>query len=408
MSEAVASCVHCGLCLPACPTYNLLGQEMDTPRGRIFLMKAALEDELSVSDMLPYVDRCLGCVACVTACPSGVEYGKLVNSFRSHARTRARRSIVDKLTHLMVHSTLPYPSRFRIAAQAGQLTKPLIRLLPDKLAAMVSLIPDTLPEAVEALPEVYPAQGHRRARVGLLTGCVQQVLAPRITRATLRVLAHNGVEVVVPRDQGCCGALAIHAGDTGRARALARNNLRVFPTDLDAILTTAAGCGSGVDEYELVFKGEPEEAQAVAFAHLSKDVSAFLDTLGIQNPSGFHTPLALAYHDACHLAHAQGVRGAPRRLLKCIPNLSLIEIAESDTCCGSAGTYNIEQPEIAYQLGERKSRNVLATNAAGVITGNIGCSIQIHRHLESLGEPLPVYHTLEVMDMAYFGDKLTK
>jgi glycolate oxidase iron-sulfur subunit len=239
--------------------------------------------------------------------------------------------------------------------------------------------------------------------VALLVGCVQQALAPEINWATLRVLSRNGVEVIIPRDQGCCGALSMHIGEAGQARDLARANLAAFPADVDAFVTNAAGCGSGMHEYPALFKGLPQEARATAFAEKALDISVFLQRLGLVAPPPLAHPLSAAYHDACHLANAQGVRSEPRSLLSSIPNLTLLEIPEGDLCCGSAGTYNLEQPEIAGQLGERKARNILATGAEVIITGNIGCLTQIAAHLQRLGRPLPIWHTVEVLDRAYAG-----
>jgi glycolate oxidase iron-sulfur subunit len=235
----------------------------------------------------------------------------------------------------------------------------------------------------------------------LLIGCVQDALAPEINWATLRVLAHNGVEVVIPPQQGCCGALMLHTGEERRARQLARRNLRAFPADVDAILTNAAGCGSGMKEYGLLFRGTTEEEAAVAFARRVKDVSAFLAELGIQPPPPLAHPIKLAYHDACHLAHAQAVTEAPRQLLRSVPNLTLLEIPSSEICCGSAGTYNIEQPDVAHKLGRRKAENILTTGCDAVAAGNIGCIVQIGAHLQQLNQPLPIYHTLEILDRAY-------
>lgn len=405
MAHAVATCVHCGFCLPVCPTYQLLGQEMDSPRGRIFLMKSALEGSLQVEEMAPYVDRCLGCLACVPACPSGVTYHELLPAFRAHAEPRRERSLIENIARALVHETLPYADRFRLAAITGRLARPLKRMLPGPFAAMVSLVPEGVPDA-DPLPAVYPAEGARRARAALLAGCVQRVLAPEINWATLRVLAKNGVEVVVPPDQGCCGALGIHAGEARRARELARKNLRVFAAahDVDAIVTNAAGCGSGMKAYGHLFRGLPEEKEAEAFAGRVKDVSEFLAELGFsQMAPPLTEPLRLAYHDACHLAHAQGVIEPPRRLLTSIPNLTLLDISEGDMCCGSAGTYNLEQPELAQAFGERKARNILSAQAQAVATGNIGCIIQIRTHLRRFHQALPVYHTMQVLDRAYQG-----
>jgi glycolate oxidase iron-sulfur subunit len=265
---------------------------------------------------------------------------------------------------------------------------------------MHDLLPGRLP-ASEPLPAVYPAVGERRARAALLVGCVQSVLAPEVNWATLRVLARNGVEVVIPQGQGCCGALALHAGEAARARALAGRNLGLFPADVDAIVTNAAGCGSGMKEYGLLFRGAAQEAEAEAFAGRVRDVAEFLGALGARAAPPLPQPLRLVYHDACHLAHAQGVTAAPRQLLRAIPNLTLLEPPEGEMCCGSAGTYNLEQPALAGALGERKARNLLLAQGEAVACGNIGCLIQIRTHLERLGQPLPVLHTVQVLDAAY-------
>jgi glycolate oxidase iron-sulfur subunit len=404
MAEAVEKCVHCGFCLPACPTYAVLGEEMDSPRGRITLMKSALEGTLSVEQTLPYIDRCLGCLACEPACPSGVPYGELLMPYRALAEAQRARGPVDSLARTLTRETLPYPSRFRLAAASGRLARPLKRFLPAKLGAMVALLPEDVPAAAP-LPAIYPARGPRRARVALLAGCVQQVLAPDINWATLRVLARNGVEVVIPREQGCCGSLMMHTGDAADARRLARRNLNAFPNDVDAVLTNAAGCGSGMREYGLLFKGEPDEAAAETLAARTQDVTVFLDALGLMAPPPLPSPLRVAYHDACHLAHAQRVTAPPRRLLRAIPNLELLEVPEGDLCCGSAGTYNLEQPAIAASLGRRKAENIQHTNCDAVAAGNIGCLVQIKSSLKAIdGGVLPLYHTLELLDLAYVSE----
>jgi glycolate oxidase iron-sulfur subunit len=391
MVGAIAACVHCGFCLPVCPTYKVLGEEMDSPRGRIFLMKEVLEGNLQSEEAKPFIDRCLGCQACVPACPSGVAYGDLLISYRGHTETRRN------LASLLALQTLPYPMRFRLAALLGRFAKPFRALLPGSLRTMIDLLPASLPDT-QPLPEIYPAKEPRRARVALLAGCAQQVLAPQINQATLRVLAENGVETVIPAGQGCCGALSMHSGAADQARSFARKNLNAFPRDVDAILTNAAGCGSGMKEYPLLFKGLPEEDVAQAFSRRVQDVSVFLRDLGWKIPPALPAPLKIAYHDACHLAHAQGIHAAPRELLRSIPNLTLLEIAEGDTCCGSAGTYNLDQPDIARELGRRKARNILDTGAEAVVAGNIGCMTQIQACLEW---PLPVLHTMEVLALAY-------
>jgi glycolate oxidase iron-sulfur subunit len=406
MAHAVETCVHCGFCLPTCPTYVSLGEEMDSPRGRIFLMKSALEGSLTIKDTLPFVDRCLGCMACVTACPSGVKYEELLTPYRALTEKKRARSFMERLTRTLVRETLPYPARFRLAAATGKWAAPFRSLLPPALATMLSLLPETLPPDSPPLPLFYPAEGKRRARrglrarVALLAGCVQQVLAPQINWATLRVLARNGIEVVIPAGQGCCGSLMMHTGDEATARALARKNLRAFPADVDAVLTNAAGCGSGMKEYGLLFKGEKEEEAAQSLARKAKDVSEFLAEVGIETPPVSRL-IKIAYHDACHLAHAQRVTDAPRQLLRQIPNLTLLEIPEGELCCGSAGTYNIEQPALAETIGQRKAENILHTRAEAVAAGNIGCMVQIGAHLARLGKPLPILHTVEVLDRAY-------
>lgn len=400
MAQAVEACVHCGFCLPTCPTHQVLREEMDSPRGRIFLMKSVLENNLSVEEAMPFIDRCLGCLGCVTACPSGVKYEELVTPFRAYAEKRRTRKLADRARRTLVRSTLPYPGRFRAAARLGKLARPLSRILPDGLSGMLDLLPETVPPA-RPLPAHYPAEGQRRARVALLAGCVQQVLAPEINWATLRVLAKNGVEVIIPQGQGCCGALNMHRGEDDQARRLARRNLQVFPRDVDVIVTNAAGCGSGMKEYGLLFAGQSEASEAEAFAHKVHDVSEFLAELGALTPPPLPQPMKLAYHDACHLAHAQQVTAAPRRLLGSIPNVTLLEIPEGDLCCGSAGTYNIDQPEVANALGQRKAENILSVDSDAVAAGNIGCLVQIRLHLRQMAKSLPVYHTLEVLDMAY-------
>lgn len=400
MADAIQSCVHCGFCLAVCPTYQLLGEEMNSPRGRIYLMKNVLEEELTVEEAQPFVDRCLGCMACMPACPSGVAYDNLLMSYRAMTESTRSRSLVDRVARQMVVETLPYPNRFRAAVSTGSIGKLVQKQLPDKLGAMLGLLPKTLPKS-KPLPTVAPAFGERRARVALLSGCVQTVLDPEINWATVRVLTQNGVEVLIPREQGCCGSILSHVGEDKRAMKLARHNIKVMPDDVDAIITNAAGCGSGMHEYPLLFKGTPDEAQATQFAHKVKDISVFLDELGIRPPKPLANPLKVAYHDACHLLHAQGVSTPPRNLLQSIGNLTVLELDDGGLCCGSAGTYNIEQPTIAHELGQRKAQRILDSGAEMIATGNIGCLTQIETHLERLGQPLPIYHTIKLLDWAY-------
>ena len=397
MAHAVEACVHCGFCLPTCPTYVVLQEEMDSPRGRIFLMKEVLEGNLGLEEALPYLDRCLACQACVTACPSGVPYGELIATFRLWSEEKRHRFPLERVFRLGLLRTLPYPERCRPLAKLGAGLKPLLRPLPlpKPLKAPLALLPDRLPEEAP-YGEVYPAKGERRARVGLLLGCAQRVLRPSINQATIRVLQENGVEVVAVPEQACCGALNLHAGDKEGARALARKNLKAF-RDVDYVVTNAAGCGSGMKEYPLLFRGEPEEEEARALAAKVKDLSVLLDELGFTPPPPPRRPLRVAYHDACHLAHAQGVREAPRRLLQAA-GLEVLEPREWELCCGSAGTYNLFQPEIAEALGRRKAENLKATGADLVATGNIGCLTQIQAYLD-----LPVLHTAELLALLYEG-----
>jgi glycolate oxidase iron-sulfur subunit len=405
MAQAVEKCVHCGFCLPACPTYAALGEEMDSPRGRIVLMKLALERELDLEEALPYIDRCLGCLGCASVCPSGVAYGELLTPFRAYAETRRRRPPAEALARRLALETIPYPARFRLAAAAGRAAKPARALLPAPLRAMLDLLPERMPSSAR-LPNFVSAVGVRRARVAFLAGCVQQAMDPAINAATLRVLARNGVEVILPDGQGCCGALAIHLGRLDEARRMAEHNLRLFPRDVDAVLTNAAGCGSGMKEYPLLFKGTAGEdmaARAAEFAAQAQDVSVFLDALGLLPPPPLPQRLRLAYHDACHLAHAQRVTEEPRCLLRAIPGVELLPLAEGDLCCGSAGVYNLEQPETARLLGRRKARHIQASGAQAVAAGNIGCLVQLRAALLAAGAPLPVWHTMQVLDQAYMS-----
>ncbi len=400
MAAAIENCVHCGFCLPACPTYNLLGEEMDSPRGRIYLMKSVLEERLSAAEAQPYIDRCLGCMACVPACPSGVAYNDLLVSYRTMQERERRRPPLDALTRRLVCETLPYAKRLRLAAQTGKLGKFLSPALPDSVAAMLRLLPDKLPPA-QPLPALLPAQGERRGKVALLLGCAQQALAPGISYAAAHVLAANGVEVHIPPAQSCCGSILLHIGAEGQAQSLARQNFAAFPPDVDAIITTAAGCGSGIQDYALLFKGQADVEQAAAFSDKVVDFSVYLAELGWRQPPAFARERRVVYQDACHLRHAQGIQRAPRQLLGQISNLRLLPIANAGDCCGSAGTYNIEQPAIAAELGRRKADAILAAAPELVVSGNIGCIMQLRQQLEQLGAALPVLHLAELFHKAY-------
>jgi glycolate oxidase iron-sulfur subunit len=397
MAQAVEACVHCGFCLPSCPTYQVLEDEMESPRGRIILMKEVLEGNLALADATQHLDACLGCLACVSACPSGVQYGELLTPFRMQTEPQRKRTLLDRALRAAIMFTLPHQQRFRLAARLGRLARPFRHLLPARFGAMLQLLPMRLPQQVQ-LQERYPAVGELRATVALLAGCAQQVLEPEINLATISVLVNNGVEVLVPRSQGCCGALAAHTGVQRYAQAAARRNLQAFPEDVDVIISNAAGCGSGLHEYPLWLRGEPEEAAAVRFSARVQDISVFLAALGLRPPHAeLERPLLVAYHDACHLEHGQGVTLQPRELLRQIPGVELIELQDR-ACCGSAGTYNIEQPETAAELGRRKAAAVLATGADVVVTGNIGCLQQLAAHLP---ERVPVLHTMQLLARIY-------
>ena len=399
MAEAVEKCVHCGFCLAACPTYQLLGEEMDSPRGRIYLMKTALEGRIDPADAQPYIDRCLGCMACVPACPSEVAYGDLLVGYRAMQESERERPPLDAAARKMVIETLPYPRRFRLAARAGKLGKWLAPALPGAFSAMLNLLPDDLPPS-QPPPEVLPAQGERRAVVALLPGCAQQVLAPGINHAAAHVLAANGVEVHSPRAAGCCGSILLHIGAEQEAQMLARRNFAAIADDFDAIITTAAGCGSGIKDYPLLFKSQPDAATARSFADKTLDFSAYLAGIGLRAPMRFKAETRVVYQDACHLLHAQGHADEPRALLREVRNLQLVEIADAGMCCGSAGTYNIDQPAIAGQLGARKAETILSAQPDVVVSGNIGCITQIRQHLAGQDSAPPVLHIAELLHSA--------
>ncbi len=406
-------CVHCGFCLPSCPTYVLWGQEMDSPRGRISLMREALEGEPLTDAMADHFDRCLGCMACVTACPSGVRYDRLIEATRQQVERRHPRSLTDRAFRRAVFALFPHPARLRTLAPLlrayrrlgirGLLRRAgLTDRLPPRLRAMEALLPE-IPAARE-LPGRIPARGTARRTVGLLAGCAQRVLLPGVNEATVRVLVAEGCEVVVPGGQGCCGALSLHAGREEEALAFARRTVDAFDTTgVEAVVVNAAGCGSAMKQYGALLAGDAAYAERGArLAERVRDVTEVL--AGLEPIAPRHPlPLAAAYHDACHLAHAQGVRREPRDLLRRIPGLELREIAESDLCCGSAGVYNLLEPEPAAELGERKARHVLDSGAEVLVTANPGCILQIRAALERLGRPLPVVHPVEVVDASIRG-----
>jgi glycolate oxidase iron-sulfur subunit len=411
--ELVDVCVHCGFCLPTCPTYVLWNEEMDSPRGRIVLMNVALEESGELSDaMVTHWDRCLGCMACVTACPSGVEYDKLIEATRPQIERNHTRTTRERAFRRFAFEVFTHPGRVRalvpamVAARKLGVTRALDARLErfPKLRALQSLLPDArLNAATARVPEVTPAQGERRARVGMLLGCVQRVFFHDVNAATVRVLAAEGFEVFAPRNVRCCGALMLHSGYEPDALDLAKKMIAVFE-DCDYVAVNAAGCGSSMKDYGHVLSDDDEWAErAKRFSEKVKDVSQLLaefDPVARRHP----VPLKVAYHDACHLAHAQKVRSEPRRLLADIPELELIEPAEWEICCGSAGIYNLLQPEAGRDLGQRKAKNLLETGAEAISSGNPGCTLQIAAHLREQGQPLPIYHPVELVDRSIRGD----
>jgi glycolate oxidase iron-sulfur subunit len=413
-SEIIEKCVHCGFCLPVCPTYVLWGQEMDSPRGRIYLMKLASEGAAEMnSHWVSHFDTCLGCMACMPACPSGVDYGKLIEATRAQIERKTERSLAEKLQRRFMFETFTRPDRLRwlrlplLAYQKSGLQaivrgSGLLRLLPKRMRVMEALLPKIGPN--EAVAEITPAVGTTRRRVALLLGCVQREFFPQVNAATARVLAAEGCEVVAPPVQPCCGALLVHAGEEAAALELAKKMIDAFErSNVDTIVTNAAGCGSNVKEYGHLLRDDPEYAErAKQFATKCKDVSEVLADL---EPRAARHPLKLrvAFHDSCHLQHAQGVRSQPRALLSKIPELELAEISESAICCGSAGIYNLVQPDAANALGDRKAQLIAPLNADVVATGNPGCLLQLQSSLARLGKSTSVVHTIQLLDASIRG-----
>ena len=409
----IGDCVHCGFCLPTCPTYVLWGEEMDSPRGRIYLMKEGLEGEPMSDAMVSHWDACLGCMSCVTACPSGVQYDRLIEQTRAQVERNHDRSAKERALRGLIFSLFPHPRRLKLlrgplrALQASGLDRALRRTgllerMAPQLASMESLAPRL--GKPEPLPPYIHAQGSRRAVVGLLTGCVQGAFFPGVNSATARVLQAEGCDVVVPASQGCCGALSVHNGREPEAQKYARRLVDAFDdSGVDYVVVNAAGCGSTMKEYAELLADDPAYAdRARSFAAKVRDVSEILDELGPVAPR-HPLDMTIAYHDACHLAHAQGVRAQPRRLLQAIPGLTLKEIAEPDICCGSAGIYNILNPEPARQLGDRKAANIVATGAQVLVTANPGCLMQVTSAIERSGHPMGMAHTVEVLDASIRG-----
>ncbi|UBU15688.1 (Fe-S)-binding protein [Nonomuraea gerenzanensis] len=394
--KLINDCVHCGFCLPTCPTYALWGEEMDSPRGRIHLMKQHVEGTPMTPEMAGHFDACLGCMACVTACPSGVQYDRLIELTRVEVERQHVREPEDRAVRGIVFSLFPYPRRLRLLRPTMWLAErmaPFLTRANPSLGAMAALAPRV--RRRQRLPRLVRARGERRATVGMLLGCVQREFFPQVNAATARVLALEGCDVVVPPEQGCCGALSVHSGRDGQARRLAARTVRAFErAGVDTVVVNAAGCGSSMKEYAELLGYEP--------AFRVVDLSEYLAELG-PVAKRHPLPLSVAYHDACHLAHAQGVRAQPRELLSAIPELELREIPESAICCGSAGTYNLLQPEAARDLGDRKATAVGTTGAELLVSANPGCTMQIAAAMRRAGATIRVAHTAEVLDASLRG-----
>lgn len=403
--DGIRACVHCGICLPQCPTYRVLGEEMDSPRGRVYLMRAAAEGRVGLTRTFTrHLDLCVGCRACETACPSGVPFGRLLEQTRGQIERRGNWSGSQRRVARLLLSLFPYPDRLtptlallRVYQRWGiqRLVRAggLLRWIP-RIAATEALLPPLAAGRSPTLPELIPARASRRGRAGLLLGCVQRFLFPRVNELTARLLSIAGYEVLIPRQQGCCGALHLHAGRPDEARRLARGVLSAFDREVDVMVANAAGCGSAMREYGHWL---PEDGRAAPFARAVRDVSELLvdADLPLQR-----LELAATYHDPCHLVHGQRVHAQPRALLKRIPGLTLVELPESDLCCGSAGIYNLLEPEMADQLLELKVRRIAETGAQIVVTGNPGCVLQIAKGCRERGLAVEVLHPVELLARA--------
>jgi len=408
--QQLRTCVHCGFCNATCPTYLITGNELEGPRGRIYLIKNLLEGKIEPSaKTLAHIDNCLGCLACETTCPSGVSYSHLLEDVRPRLENLEIRDFWDQVLRTVLTHLLPYPGRFRLALRFAWLGRLTSFMLPARFRPLLAMAPDSLPPPATlanpgTIPAAAPDGSPRRMRVALLTGCAQQVIGPSIYDAAVRLLTRLGAEIVIPSSATCCGALTYHMGERARSLELMRRMVEAWYAEiehhgLDAIVLTTSGCGAAVREYGHIFRNDPELAQkAAAVTELVRDVSEVVDQLGLE-PLQEVEPLTVAYHDACSLQHGQKVKEEPRRLLR-QAGFNLVEVPEAHICCGSAGTYNMLRPELAKQLQERKCANVSLTGADVVAAGNIGCLEQIGG-----GCALPVLHTVELLDWATGGPK---
>ncbi len=413
----ILDCVHCGLCLPTCPTYLVTGREAASPRGRVYLVRAVEEGRAAISpEFVRHLDQCLGCLACQTACPSGVLYGSLLEAARTQIERHYQRPAMDRWGRRITLGLFPHPKRLgpvvgmlywyqRLGLSRLVQTSTLVGRLWPRLTQVEALLP-TIPAPTERrpLPEVTPAAGHRVGRVGLLTGCVQRFLLPNINRATVRVLAAAGYEVIAPIEQGCCGAVHIHSGRLDEGRILARALVRTFErSGVNAVVTNAAGCGAAMKQYgDLLREDNAWQGRAEAFSATVRDVSEILAQIS-WNDRLTPVSLTVTYHDACHLAHAQRIRKEPRAVLQQIPGLRLVELTDSDLCCGSAGVYNLLQAEMAGEILGRKLDRIRDAGAEVVAAGNVGCLLQIDRGLRQVGLPIRAVHPVELLDWSLHG-----
>ena len=411
----IDACVHCGFCLPTCPTYVLWNEEMDTPRGRVYLMKAGLEGRAAMTPtFVGHFDACLGCMACMTACPSGVQYGPLIERTRAQIERHYDRPLGERVFRSLLFAVLPYPTRLRLVMAPLVVLGPILRalertgvlnLLPSRIRSLIAVAPQPSVASLigNGLPEHTPAAGTPRLRAAVLTGCVQRLAFAGVNKATVDVLAAEGCTVDAPSAQGCCGALALHAGNIDQARALAKHNIEVFErAGVDRIVVNAAGCGSSMKEYGELFHEDPAwSARAQAFSEKVRDVSEVLVELGEPRATRHPVKARVVYHDACHLAHAQGVRAQPRALLAAIPGIELVSPAEAEICCGSAGIYNLIEPDTSDAVLAPKLANIHATNAAWVATGNPGCLMQIGAGLIQAEIPVRAIHPVDLLDASY-------
>jgi glycolate oxidase iron-sulfur subunit len=403
--KILRACVHCGFCTATCPTYVLLGDELDSPRGRIYLIKNMLEADGPVpAETVTHVDRCLSCLACMTTCPSGVNYMHLVDHGRRHIEEHYRRPYVERLTRRALGAVLTRPKRFRAALKAASLVRPFAALMPARLRVMLALTPRRVPVPSPVdRPQIFPAIGERRMRVALLPGCAQQVLMPEINEATIRLLTRHGCEVVVAESSGCCGALVHHLGQEAPALDFAKANIDAWEREiaeagLDAIVVNASGCGTMVKDYGFMLREDPDYAdKAARVSALARDVSEVAASLGIERRTEEGQGLRVAYHSACSLQHGQKLHREPKALLTAV-GYDAVDVPEGHLCCGSAGTYNLLQPELANALRDRKLANIALTGAQVVAAGNVGCITQL------AGQALaPVVHTVELLDWASGG-----